>query len=98
MEDQIVTSIKAAARISHNYLDAEISRHKAWAKGELIRVGVPADTVNAESDPLIIQAIITGALTQLLPTVDEREEQRNAFNYQCDNLRRHIWEVPNGTE
>lgn len=96
--DQILASIKKAARISHTSLDDEILRQAEWAKAELVRVGVPQGVVETPTDPLIIQAIITGALSYVLPTLQERDEQRAAFQYQLDNLRKHKWEVPNVSE
>ena len=87
----LTNEIKLAARISHDSLDSDVIRAEKWAQAELIRVGVPADHVNAEENPLITDAIICGALSKILTDDDKRAEAKENFLTIQDNLRKHIW-------
>ncbi|SFG10565.1 head-tail connector protein [Sporolactobacillus nakayamae] len=60
MPDVLLPDVKMALRISHTAMDSEIEGLIAAARGDLIRTGLLADMVNAETvDPLIKQAITT---------------------------------------
>lgn len=86
----MLETVKQAARISHNALNFEIVRLEGVARSELIRAGVPA-TAAGGNDSLIEQAVITYILSKIGSTDKEREENKESFIYQIDNLRKHDW-------
>lgn len=87
----LIADVKRAARITNTVVDDEVERLIAWAQAELVRAGVPESVVNATDNPLIKQAIISGALTQLLNSREERQDAQEAFDYQRDVLRKRKW-------
>lgn len=86
----MLETVKQAARISHNALNFEIVRLESVARSELIRAGVPAEEAKS-SNELVEQAVITFILSKIGSTEKEREENKESFIYQIDNLRKHDW-------
>lgn len=93
----ILETVKLAARIKSYSLDTEITRLIAWARSEMERAGVPHDIAISEDNPLITDCIIQGCLKTISTDERIREAADKSFSYQLDNLRKHTWEVPNGT-
>ena len=91
----ILDTVKLAARIKHNSLDTEITRLIAWARAEMERAGVPHDIAVSESDNLVTECIIQGVLKNISTDERIREAAETSFQYQLDNLRKHIWPEPN---
>lgn len=82
-------SVARALRLSESAVEKllpEIQRNIEVARAELIRSGVPANSV-IESDSLIEAAIITFCLVQMGSEAD-RDRNEEAFRYQQDNLRK----------
>lgn len=90
MEDDmaILDTVKLAARIKHNSLDAEITRLIAWARSEMERAGVPAEVAASETNPLIIECAIQGVLMHISTDDKIRDAAEKSFLYQLDNLRK----------
>ena len=78
--------VKLALRISHNYLDDEISDVIMSCKQEMIRVGVTEEIANSGLE-VVETAIKTYALAYYSePSV--KEKYMESFNYQLDNIRK----------
>ncbi len=88
-----VDEIKAAKRISHNKLDAELQRIEDYACAELIRAGVPSNVIT-QGDKLIKNAVVTFALKELS---DDKnfERYKVSWEYQLDCLRKKKWGTSN---
>lgn len=93
----ILDTVRLAARIKHLNLDEEIMRLIEWSRSEMERAGVPHDIAISETDPLITDCIVQGCLKTIATDDRIREAAEKSFSYQLDNLRKHTWEVPNGT-
>lgn len=85
-------TVKLAARIRHNSLDAEIERLITWAHLEMERAGVPSDIAALEDDPLIMECAVQGVLMHISTDEKVRDAAEKSFLYQLDNLRKHNWE------
>ena len=85
----LLDTVKLAARIKHNSLDAEITRLIAWARAEMERAGVPHFAAVSDSD-IITECIVQGVLKTLSADEKIREAAERSFMYQLDNLRKHV--------
>lgn len=86
----ITAAIKAADRIRGTQLDTEIARLITWAQSELQRLGIPQATATGE-DPLIENAVVQGALSQIARDDRIRDAAQRSWDYQCDCLKKHDW-------
>ena len=91
----LIDNIKKAARITHNALDEEINRLIGWAHAEMKRAGVPSAIVDSDGNSLIDECTMQGVLAHISTDEKIREKAENAFTYQLDNLRKHVWPEPN---
>ena len=87
----LIDTIKKADRITTTALDDEITRLIAWARAEMIRVGVPADKAASTTDDLIQQCIVEGVLSKIATDEKIRDAASDAFMYQLDVLRKYTW-------
>lgn len=85
----ILDNVKTALRISHDKLDAEITRLVETAKADMIRVGVPAGVVTS-SGALVNQAIITYCLANMTEEEKLIEGYTRAYELQVDGIRKAI--------
>ena len=83
----MLETIKLALRISHDKLDAELLRLIETAKAELIRAGVPEETI-AKNGSLITQAVTTYCLMNLTDDIRLIDHYQKAFEIQVDSIRR----------
>jgi hypothetical protein len=84
---EILDTVKTVLRITHTKLDDEITREIDTAKAELQRAGVSADTVSAEGK-LVTEAVATYCLMMMSEDPDLMDKYREAWDIQCDMLRR----------
>jgi hypothetical protein len=87
----LLDTIKKADRITTTALDTEITRLIAWARAEMVRVGVPADKAASTTDDLIQQCIVEGVLSKIATDEKIRDAAADAFMYQLDVLRKYTW-------
>ena len=90
----ILDTVKLAARIKHNSLDSEITRQIALARAEMIRAGVPSFVAESDTNELIVECIVQGTLKNISTDEKIRDAAASSFQYQLDNLRKHVWVEP----
>ena len=90
----ILDTVKLAARIKHNSLDSEITRQIALARAEMIRAGVPSFVAVSDSNELVVECIVQGTLKNISTDEKIRDAAASSFQYQLDNLRKHVWVEP----
>ena len=90
----ILDTVKLAARIKHNSLDSEITRQIALARAEMIRAGVPSFVAEFDTNELIVECIVQGTLKNISTDEKIRDAAASSFQYQLDNLRKHVWVEP----
>ena len=93
----ILDTVKLAARIKHNLLDSEITRQIALARAEMIRAGVPSFVAESDTNELIVECIVQGTLKNISTDEKIRDAAASSFQYQLDNLRKHVWVEPEPT-
>lgn len=84
----MLEKIKLALRISHKYLDDEISNTIEVARAELIRSGVSADKANSQDDVLIYSAIKTYCMFAFAGDAKISDGYFKSWSYQLENLRK----------
>lgn len=83
--------VKLALRISHNYLDDEISDVIMAAKQEMKRAGVSEIIVDSQLE-VVETAIKTYALAYYADP-EKGAKYMESFKYQLDNIRKTSWEA-----
>lgn len=84
----MLTAVKLALRITHTYLDADISLKIEIARAELIRSGISTTKANSDTDPLIKGAIISYVQSEFASEQKMKEGYLESFRYQMENLRK----------
>ena len=84
----MLEKVKLALRISHNYLDEDISDTISIARAELIRSGVLEEKANDDEDSLIVSAIKTYCLFVYSSDNTRVEGYRASWEYQLECLRK----------
>lgn len=84
----MLQAVKKALRISHSYLDEEITSTIESARAELIRSGVSPSDANSSDNELINTAIKTYCKAIYANDTKMAEGYQKSFEYQCDNLRK----------
>lgn len=89
----MLEKIKVVLRISHNKLDGEINDNIAFAKQEMLRLGIDANktvTVGEVTtmDPLIYTAIKTYCQYAFTSEPKAQEGYLTSWTYQLDCLRK----------
>ena len=90
----ILDTVKLAARIKHDSLNSEITRQIALARAEMIRAGVPSFVAESDTNELIVECIVQGTLKNISTDEKIRDAAASSFQYQLDNLRKHVWVEP----
>ena len=83
----VFAKVKLALRISHNYLDSEITDVIKSARDEMIRAGLDATMAEGSSE-LVETAIKTYALANFCGNLNDSEKYTESFKYQLDCLRK----------
>ena len=85
----MIDKIKIACRISHNKLDGDIADSIAYAKSEMVRLGIRQElTEAAELDADIQEAIKTYCKSVYTSDKEMTERYRLSWEYQLDCLRK----------
>lgn len=84
----MLEKIKLALRITHNYLDSDITDTINAARAEMVRSGVSDNIVNAEDNDLVSQAIKTYALYVYSGDSKLTEGYFQSWQYQLENIRK----------
>lgn len=88
----MLDKIKLALRITHTYLDSDITETIAQARAEMVRAGVQSGV--AESDNLLVEgAIKTFCLMHYSNDSKMADGYARSWEYQLDNLRKSELEV-----
>lgn len=88
LEAAVATALRLSTKAAEK-LKPEIERKIETARLDLIRVGVPEVVVKGKNE-LVEDAIICFCLAKMGPE-EQREQQMEAYLYQADSLRRHVW-------
>lgn len=83
----VFAKVKLALRISHNYLDAEITDVIASGRQEMIRAGVEESVANGSTE-LVETALKTYALAYFAGATAEADKYNESFRYQLDCIRK----------
>ncbi|MGM9923340.1 MAG: head-tail connector protein [Bacillus sp. (in: firmicutes)] len=76
----MLDAVKLALRITHEYLDSEISDLIEAARHDLTLSGVLAKKTTDDKDPLIKRAIITYVKANFLTDGNEAERFQQSYN------------------
>lgn len=88
----MLDKVKLALRITHTYLDSDITETIAQARAEMVRAGVQSGV--AESDNLLVEgAIKTFCLMHYSNDSKMADGYARSWEYQLDNLRKSELEV-----
>lgn len=96
----MVSKVKLALRISHNYLDEDIADTIKVARAEMFRSGVPKEVADSEH-PLIQAAIKTFCMMTYANDANMLEGYQKSWLYQLDNIRKSsvtVTEEAGGTD
>lgn len=83
----ILAKVKLALRISHTYLDSDITDTISTARAELVRSGVASDVANGNTD-MIVMAIKTYCLFVYANNDKMADGYFKSWQYQLDNIRK----------
>ena len=86
ISEALLTSARLAIRVNGNYFDSEIEDLISAARRELTEIGVKAEKVNDDSDPLVKRAIITYVKAEFGLDNPDAARYRESF----DKLRHHM--------
>jgi len=93
----MLAKVKLALRITHTYLDSDITSTIAQARAEMVRAGVDSDV--AESNHSLVEgAIKTFCLMHYSNDSKMAEGYSKSWEYQLDNLRKSDIEIEAETE
>lgn len=80
--------VKLALRISHNYLDDDISETIEAARSEMVRAGVSEEKAADDDDSLVSLFIKTFCLYHYCNDEKIKDKYENAYTCQLDNIRK----------
>lgn len=83
----MLEKVKIALRITHTYLDSDITDTINTARAELIRSGVSVDVAESDTD-LVQMAIKTYCLYVFSNDTKMAEGYFKSWQYQLDNIRK----------
>lgn len=83
----VFAKVKLALRISHNYLDSEITDVIASGRQDMIRAGVEESVANGSTE-LVETALKTYALAYFAGATAEADKYNESFRYQLDCIRK----------
>lgn len=94
----MLEKVKLALRISHEFLDPDITDTILAARAEMIRSGLLEEKVKDDTDPLIISAIKTYCLAVYSSDNVKADGYRNSWEYQLECLRKSTGYMKEGVK
>lgn len=94
----MLDKVKLALRISHEFLDDDITDTILAARAEMVRSGVLEEKANDDTDPLITSAIKTYCLAVYTSDNTKADGYRNSWEYQLECLRKSTGYMEEGED